>query len=276
MPFLQLSESPHAPGVKPLTIYYREAGQGAPILFLHGGWGYGYYPIDRQIEQWGGRFRFVIPDRSGYGQSIRLAGEMPLDFHRRAAAETLALLDVLGIARCTLWGHSDGAVIAAMIGLAAPERCGCLVLEAFHFWRAKLSSRAFFGRFGEQPRDLGEETHRILAREHGDPRWQEVIRRHSRVWTRIGEGAAGPEDDFYDGRLGDLKVPALFLHGRLDPRTEPGEMERVREVLPQSTVHIIETGRHCPHSENGASREFNQVAREFLGGGKRSTSNMPL
>jgi non-heme chloroperoxidase len=266
MPFLELHASPHAPGISPVLIHYREAGQGTPFLYLHGGWGYGYYPIDRQLEEFGNRFRFLMPDRSGYGQSTHVTGELPLDFHHRAAMETLAFLDALGIAKCTFWGHSDGAVIAAMIGLAAPERCRCLILEAFHYWRAKPSSRAFFARFAEQPRDLGEETHRILAGEHGDPRWQEVVRRHSRVWKRSGEGASGPEEDFYDGRLGDLQVPALFLHGRLDPRTEPGEMERVQQVVPRSTLHFIENGRHCPHSEDGAFREFNAVLAGFLQG----------
>jgi pimeloyl-ACP methyl ester carboxylesterase len=46
---------------------------------------------------------------------------MPLDFHRRAAAETILFLDALGIERAVLWGHSDGAVISAMTGLAAPS-----------------------------------------------------------------------------------------------------------------------------------------------------------
>ncbi|MBZ5526294.1 MAG: alpha/beta hydrolase [Acidobacteriia bacterium] len=264
MPFLHLPSSPLAPHASPVTLHYRDAGHGSPILFLHGGWGYRYYPIDSQIEALGSRFRFLIPDRSGYGQSLSVPGELPLDFHRRAAAETLAFLDSLGISHCAFWGHSDGAVIATLIALSAPERCRCLVLEAFHLWRAKPSSRSFFARFAEQPRNLSAETHRILAAEHGDPRWQEVVRRHSQVWKGIGEAATHQEEDFYDGRLGELKVPALFLHGRLDPRTEPGEIERVQEILPQSTVHFIENGKHCPHSEAPASAEFNAALAAFL------------
>jgi len=264
MPFLQLPSSPLAPDARPVTLRYRDAGRGSPVLFLHGGWGYGYYPIDAQIEALGARCRFLIPDRSGYGQSLSVSGELPADFHRRAAAETISFLDSLGISNCALWGHSDGAVIAALIGLSAPERCRCLVLEAFHLWRAKSASRSFFARFADQPRNLSAETHRILAGEHGDPRWQEVVRRHSNVWKRIGEAATHPEEDFYDGRLGELKVPALFLHGRLDPRTEPGEIERVRKILPRSAVHFIENGKHCPHSEEAAAAEFNAALAEFL------------
>jgi len=61
-----------------------------------------------------------------------VAGEMPMDFHQRAAQETLAFLDALGIERAAFWGHSDGAVIGAMLGMRAAERCESLILEAFH------------------------------------------------------------------------------------------------------------------------------------------------
>ena len=125
---MELKESEHAPGIRPVRIHYREAGRGRTIVFLHGGWGYGVYPIDAQIAAFGERVRFVAPDRSGYGASSAVTGPMPVDFHRRAAAETLSVLDALGIERPVLWGHSDGAVIAAMIGLTAPERCERLIL----------------------------------------------------------------------------------------------------------------------------------------------------
>ncbi len=264
MPFLELHASPHAPGLSPVRIHYREAGQGTPLLYLHGGWGYGYYPIDRQIEEFGGRFRFLMPDRSGYGQSTQVTGEMPLDFHHRAATETLAFLDALGIAKCIVWGHSDGAVIAALMALRAPERCARLLLEALHYFRQKAGSRAFFVRAAAHPGELGERTRARLAADHGEARWQEVVRRNAAVWVGIGERSARPDEDLFDGELGRLRVPALFVHGRLDPRTEPGEMQRVQQVVPQSALHFIENGRHCPHSEDDAYREFNTVLAGFL------------
>jgi len=151
VPFVELAESPHAPGIAPVLIHCREHGSGRPLVFLHGGWGYGVYPIDRQIEAFQKELRIIAPDRSGYGRSTLVTNEMPLDFHRRAAEETLAVLNALGIERATFWGHSDGAVIAAMIGLKAPERCEQLILEAFHYFRKKPSSRGFFERFSAHP-----------------------------------------------------------------------------------------------------------------------------
>jgi len=67
------------------------------------GWGYGIYPFDRQIAAFANEHRILIPDRSGYGHSSRVTGEMPLDFHRRAAQETFSFLDALGIESAILW-----------------------------------------------------------------------------------------------------------------------------------------------------------------------------
>jgi 2-hydroxy-6-oxo-octa-2,4-dienoate hydrolase len=264
VPTLELLHSPHAPDLIPVTIHYREFGRGKPLVFLHGGWGYGVYPFDRQIEAFKNEFRILIPDRFGYGHSSRVAGEMPLDFHRRAAAETIFFLDALGIEGAALWGHSDGAVISAMTGLAAPERCECLILEAFHFLRRKPGSRSFFERFATHPEDLGEETKKLLALDHGEAQWPTVLRRNCTAWYRIADQVMRPDEDLYDGQLGKLAVPTLFLHGSLDPRTEPGEMDLVRGALPRATMKFVGNGKHSPHSEEAAFEECSAIAREFL------------
>jgi pimeloyl-ACP methyl ester carboxylesterase len=261
---LELPSSPHAPGISPVTIHYREFGRGKPLVFLHGGWGYGVYPFDQQVAAFETQFRILIPDRSGYGHSTRLTGEMPLDFHRRAAFETFSFLDALGIGSAILWGHSDGAVIATMMGLAAPERCKGLVLEAFHYLRRKPGSRSFFEQFAAHPEDLGDDTRELLAGDHGETQWPAVLRRNCGAWFRIADSVERPDEDLYDGRLGDLRVPTLFLHGRLDPRTEPAEMERVQQTLPNATMRFIAAGKHSPHSEEHAWQESNESVSEFL------------
>src|SRR5208282_1243069 len=271
MPFVELKNSPHAPSVRPVQIHYRDVGSGRPVVFLHGGWGYGVYPIDRQIEDrqieaLGEHVRFVIPDRSGYGRSVRLPRQMPTDFHRRAAEETLLVLDALGIERAVLWGHSDGAVIAAMIGLLAPQRCVRLILEAFHFYRNKPGSHSFFERFASHPKEVSEKVQELLVADHGAAHWRKAIQRNCRVWLKLAAQCARPDQDLYDGRLSELKVPVTFVHGRRDPRTEPGEMERVQASLPSAEMRFIEDGRHSPHSERAAWRECNGILRAIVAG----------
>lgn len=264
MPFVKLVAVPHGSGIAPVSIHYRDYGRGAPLLFLHGGWGYGMYPIDRQVEDFQKKFRIIAPDRCGYGRSTQVLTEMPLDFHRRAAEETLAVMDALDIERTDIWGHSDGAVIAAMIGLQAPERCRKLILEAFHYFRNKPRSRSFFERFSAHPQDLADETQRLLAEDHGKMQWKTVVERNCKAWLRLADGSAQRDGDLYDGQIEKLTMPTMFLHGRLDPRTEPGELERVWTELPGATIRIVENGRHSPHSEDASYEECNRMMKEFL------------
>src|SRR6476646_3118282 len=114
MALLDLHASALAPGVTPVPIHYRDVGTGPPIVMLHGGWGYEIYPFDRQLAALSASYRFVSPDRTGYGGSGRLVRQ-EVDFHQRAAAETFAVIETLGLERPVLWGHSDGAVIALLM-----------------------------------------------------------------------------------------------------------------------------------------------------------------
>jgi pimeloyl-ACP methyl ester carboxylesterase len=264
MPLVELRGFPPGPGSAPVSIHFRQYGCGAPLFFLHGGWGYGVYPIDRQVTEFQGEFRIIAPDRCGYGRSTQVPGDMPLDFHRRAADETLAVMDALEIERAAIWGHSDGAVIAAMIGLKAPERCRRLILEAFHYFRSKPGSRTFFQRFSARPDDLGEETQKLLAEDHGKAHWKGVVSRNCNAWLRLGDGCVRGDEDLYDGHLGKLAVPTMFLHGRWDPRTEPDELQKACAELPRAAVRIVENGRHSPHSEAVAYEECNRAMKEFL------------
>jgi len=252
--------SPLAGG--PAEIYYREFGSGAPLIFLHGGWGYEIYPLHEQaqaIED----FRVLIPDRSGYGRSTKPAVFGP-DMHRRAVAETLLFLDALNIQRCIFWGHSDGAVIAAMLGISSPERCLGLVLEAFHYDREKVHSRSFFQSMRSEPESFGPRVIDILKKEHGDPYWSQLLRSEGQTWLDIARAANGSARDLFDGGLSKLSVPAVFIHGAQDPRTEPWELDAVRRELPNADMHVIASGGHSPHSEAADCREFNRHLENAL------------
>jgi 3-oxoadipate enol-lactonase len=262
VPIASLQSSPLAPGVSPVEIYYRDEGSRVPLVLLHGGWGYTLNPFNRQLEKLCDEFRVVCPDRSGYGRSTPVAG-FAVDFHYRAAEETLSLLDALGIDRAFLWGHSDGAVIAAILGFTAPARVQGLILEAFHYYRMKPRSREFFETLAQRPEVLGVELCERFALEFGEKNWRQVITSHAKTWREIALKSSGPEDDLYGGRLGEVVAPALVIHGRLDPRTEPGELEAARAQLPHAEMHLLDSGGHSPHSEAGSADLVTQLARNF-------------
>jgi pimeloyl-ACP methyl ester carboxylesterase len=263
VPIVSLPTSPLAPGVSPVAIHYRDVGRGAPALvILHGGWGYDVYAFDRQIAALSGTHRIVIPDRTGYGGSGRLAVQ-EADFHDRAAAETFAVLDALRLERPVVWGHSDGAVIALKMGLARPERLTALIVEAAHLYRSKPHSREFFETMMNDPDRLGERVAGILAAEHGDS-WRDLIRINGVAWLRIADQRSRPDEDLYGGRLSRLRVPTLVVHGGKDPRTEPGELEAIRAAIPHARVALIGEGGHSPHNERLAADAVTGEAERFL------------
>ena len=93
-----------------VDISYREAGQGIPVVLLHGiGSGSGSWLF--QLESLQQNYHLIAWDAPGYGQSSPLTKEIPeaLDY-----ADTLKrLVDALRLKTFYLIGHSFGALIAA-------------------------------------------------------------------------------------------------------------------------------------------------------------------
>jgi pimeloyl-ACP methyl ester carboxylesterase len=259
-----------------MAASFREVGAGPPLVFLHGGWGYEIYALDRQLPALAARVRIVAPDRTGYGRTATretTARALEPDFHQRAAEETWRVLEDLGIERPILWGHSDGAVIATLMGLAAPDRLAGLVLEATHLSGRKPASRAFFETIAADPDSVGPRVAPALAHDHGDV-WRDVIRRHSVAWLRLADERP-PDFDFYDGRLRELRVRTLVVHGAGDPRTEPGELDAIAAAIGEAgrrpggatganRVLILPEGGHSPHSERATADAVTQAVIDFL------------
>ncbi len=261
MPFVRLPGSPVAPGRSPVEIHVRDAGAGPALVILHGGWGYEAYPFDAAIEALSPHARVVAPDRLGYGRSGSLAA-LPRGFHRLMAEETFLVMDALGVHSAVLWGHSDGAVVAAWAALVAPARVRGLVLEAFHFFPAKERSAEFFRTAIEAPERFGEPVVEALRRDHGE-RWREVVGAGGRAWLDLIEEGRRGRRDLFDGRLGEVRAPVLLLHGRRDPRTEPGEIEAAAGAIPGARLELLDAG-HAPHASARSKERCTQLVAELF------------
>ncbi len=106
-------------------LHYRTAGRGTPVLLLH--------QTPRSSDEYrdvlpllAGEFRAIALDTVGFGDSYRPAGPYTIEGFARGA---LDLLDGLGIARAAVVGHHTGAVIAAELAAAHPDRVERLVLS---------------------------------------------------------------------------------------------------------------------------------------------------
>ena len=105
-------------------IEYASAGEGEPVLIVHGAGG----GIDQGMDAAKGLaaagFRVIAMSRFGY-----LRTPLPADASPAAQADAHAcLLDALGIKRAAIIGASAGAPSSMQFALRHPERCSALVL----------------------------------------------------------------------------------------------------------------------------------------------------
>jgi len=105
-------------------VEFAEAGEGAPILVVHGAGGGFDQGLDFALPLAARGFRVIAMSRFGY-----LRTPLPADASPEAQADGYAaLLDVLGIRRASILGASAGAPSALQFALRHADRCSALVL----------------------------------------------------------------------------------------------------------------------------------------------------
>ncbi|HEX2174097.1 MAG TPA: alpha/beta fold hydrolase [Dehalococcoidia bacterium] len=101
-----------------VMLHYVTAGEGDPIVLLHG-WPQTWYEWRRVIPALADRYRVIAPDLRGLGDSSRPAGGYD---KRTIAADLWSLLrDHMGLDRYFLVGHDWGGPVAYALAAAHPE-----------------------------------------------------------------------------------------------------------------------------------------------------------
>ncbi|NGZ88405.1 alpha/beta fold hydrolase [Duganella aceris] len=104
--------------------HYLEAGQGAPVVLLHGfpetsfAWRF-------QMPELAKRYRVIAPDLRGYGETDKPAGGYD---KRNMALDLRELLRALDIPKIALVGHDRGARVATRFAKDHPEMLDRLVV----------------------------------------------------------------------------------------------------------------------------------------------------
>lgn len=112
-----------------MRIAYADQGEGEgdiPLVLIHGLGGY-ISMWAKNLEPLAARHRVIAVDLPGYGKSDKPRSDYSMRFFAKAIH---GLLDVLGIPRALLVGHSMGGQISVHLALTAPERVHGLVLSS--------------------------------------------------------------------------------------------------------------------------------------------------
>lgn len=112
-------------------LHVAEAGEGSPVLCLHG-WPQHWWVWREVIPALAGEHRVICPDLRGFGWSEAPPGPYEIS---ELAADMVALLDELGLDEVDLIGHDWGGYTGFLLCLDAPERIrNYLALGIVHPW----------------------------------------------------------------------------------------------------------------------------------------------
>jgi pimeloyl-ACP methyl ester carboxylesterase len=220
--------------VNGLRLFYRDHGQGRPLLLLHGFTGSGDDWQHVFAEPLPG-YRIIAPDLRDHGQSTNPAGTFRF---ADVAADMLALLDRLGIERITAIGMSAGANTLLHMATQQP-------------WRVdKMIHVSGTPRFPDQARAIMR-----TMTEAQTPLW-----RHAHAF-------ADDRDDmnFDAAALGVITAKTLIVHGDRDPLYPVELAVELYRGIPGSALWVVPNGGHGPIFGADAA-PFARTAAAFLAG----------
>lgn len=275
-----------------ITLHYDERGErDAPAVVLIMG-------LSLQMTAWPDSlcddlaargFRVIRFDNRDVGLSTKLHGapmpsaadlaalfllKKPLPTSRVAyrladlAADTLGLLDTLGLESAHVVGLSMGGMIAQELTVRAPHRVRSLVSMHSSTLEPGLPpptppARKVLlqapPRTREEAIERGVEVFRVIGSPtHFDPERtrERVAHSHDRSSYRIGTGrqlAAILSSEPRHQRLAKAAVPAAVVHGRLDPLLPFAHGESTARAIPGAEFHAFsDLGHDLPLAHLGA------------------------
>ncbi|HTL33961.1 MAG TPA: alpha/beta hydrolase [Kofleriaceae bacterium] len=242
-------------------LYFETIGSGAPLLMLHGN-GLDHTYLRPWHDPLADRARVIYYDQRGNGRSGRSATAD----HARLHDDAIALLDHLGEAKATVYGHSYGAWLAQGLAARYPDRVERLILcatspafdyidEVIATAQARNPTAAAALISGLAPgaittdAELAHVWHNILPLYFtGAPR-QDILDHvlfSAEGFSRSMEALAG--FSMVD-KLPSLATPILVLVGRDDYITPPSQARRLAALAPNATVTELEHSGHFPFVE---------------------------
>jgi pimeloyl-ACP methyl ester carboxylesterase len=255
--------------VEGLRIAYQRAGEGPPLVLLHGN------PLDsrewrRQLDGLSDDFAVVAWDMPGCGGS----SDPPEHFRMRDYADCLAaFIEALGLEQPHLLGLSFGSGLALEFYRWHPKIPRTLVLaSAYAGWAGSLPPEVVEQRkqkvmrlIEQPPEHLAGELLPTLLTDSAPAELVGELRALLTDFHPAGQRAilrAGfAEHDLRDVLPG-VNVPTLLLYGDKDVRSPLTVAEEMHDSIPGSTLVVVPGAGHMIDME--APDRFNAEVRSFL------------
>jgi 3-oxoadipate enol-lactonase len=256
--------------VNGFSMAYSDAGQGVPLLFVHG------FPLNRrlwqpQLEGLSGIARVLAPDLRGHGDSDPVPGPYSMDLF---ADDLNAFLDALGIQeKIVLCGLSMGGYVAFAFHRKYAYRLRGLILAATRAApdspEARLARDQMMALAREQGVSAIAESMlpKMLAPQTYSSRPDLVeqarsIMLHTSLEGVLGDLAALKDRPDSTSTLAQITVPTLILHGANDQIIPLKEAQAMQAAIPGSRLVVVDGAGHLPGLEN--EEVFNEIVTGFF------------
>jgi pimeloyl-ACP methyl ester carboxylesterase len=259
-----------------IELYYETHGEGQSLVLISG-LGYSSWQWHKMVPFLAEHFQVVMFDNRGVGQSDKPAGPYTAQM---LAADTVGLLDALGIEKAIVMGHSMGGFIAQAMTLDFPQRVAKLILCSTNFGGPRHIPVT-----PEAMKVLTDVTSDALTRFKNGlavstaPGWPEKNPEMIEEWIRwrvanpiepvhyqaqlaIGLGLL-PEAAAFENKLPEISVPTLILFGAHDKVVPPANADLLAKQIAGSQIRILPDAGHffpleIPEAASKAVIEFSQ------------------
>ena len=257
MPFAQRPDA---------RIWWDQSGTGNPVLLIMGH-AYGSEMWHRTAPALAASYRVLRFDNRGVGRSSDPPGPYPVPL---MADDALAVLDAASAASAHVYGVSMGGAIALQLALDHPGRVrsltlGCTAASAEGASRGALLTRvrtllpaAVLNRMASKllygpdtPASRRAEDHEIVRRTRSSGR------------GRRGQ-ITGLASFDVTGRLGEIRIPTLVMHGALDRIVPAANAQRLADGIAGARLVIFPDAGHAYMTD--AAQAANQEVLHFLAG----------
>ncbi len=224
-----------------ITLHYIEAGEGFPLILLHGNGSSSSY-FEHQIPYFANQYHVYAVDTRGHGASPR--GTAPFTM-RQFAEDLCGFMDVQGIKKAHILGFSDGGNIAMTFALRYPERIEKLILNGANLHTGGVK------RHLQIPIEIGYRLARLTAKKSPQAKQKSEML-----------GLMVNEPNLKAEQLKKLCMLTLVIVGSND-MIKASHSKTIADSLPNARLVTL-NGGHCIAKES--PNEFNRVVDAFLKG----------
>ena len=233
-------------------IFYQVAGQGTPLLLIHG------FPLSGQLYQ--GQlaglskyFTVITPDLRGFGKSLAPDENGSIQTY---AQDMLALLDHLGVQSAIVGGHSMGGQITLEMYKQQPARFAGMLLIDTDPMAASFVEQGQWQGYREQGANAGVPsivpiiepqllTGLTRALDSAKSITMANILAEASVNGVLGGGEALATRPDYTGLLGSIAVPTLVVVGLEDPVYAFPISQMTKAAIPNAQLAILLGASHA-------------------------------